>query len=143
MQNVFDKGKLKTLLIDYYDRIRDKNTSESTIPYDHTIQLYDNTLVTSKPRIVVPYAYQSEIFKQLNELLEKDITEYSDNPGKKTKDTIRLCCDFRKLNAKTIPKSLPIPKAENNLDDVNEADGFIVLDFNSVYLYIPIKEWLN
>ena len=37
----FDKEKLKTIKIDYDDRIRDKNVSESTIPYEHTIQLYD------------------------------------------------------------------------------------------------------
>ena len=118
--------------------------SESTIPYEHTIQLYDDTPVTSKPR-TVPYAYQSEIFKQLDELLEKGIIEHSDSPYsspitpvKKRDGTIRLCCDFRKLNAKTIPKSFPIPKAENILDDMNEADVFTVLDLNSAYWYIPI-----
>ena len=46
---MFAKQKLKTILIDCYDRIRDKNASESTIPYEHTIQLYDDTPVTSKP----------------------------------------------------------------------------------------------
>ena len=45
--NGFAKDKLKTILIDYYDK--------------HTIQLYDDTPGTSKPR-TVPYAYQSEIF---------------------------------------------------------------------------------
>ena len=58
LPNSFDKEKLKTILIDYYDKIRDKNVSESTIPYEHAIQLYDDTPVKSKPR-TVPYAYQS------------------------------------------------------------------------------------
>ena len=58
LPNWFDKEKLKTILIDYYDKIRDKNVSESTIPYKHAIELYDDTAVTSKPRIV-PYAYRS------------------------------------------------------------------------------------
>ena len=98
--------------------------SENTIPYEHIIQLYDDTQVTSKPR-TVSYVYQSEIFKQLDELIEKGIIEQSDSPYsspittvKKRDGTIRLCCDFRKLNAKTIPKSFPIPKAENILDDM-------------------------
>ena len=56
LPNGFAKEKLKTILIDYYDRIRDKKVSECTIPYEHTIQLYDDTPVTSKPR-TVPYAY--------------------------------------------------------------------------------------
>ena len=119
--------------------------SESTIPYEHTI-LYDNTSVTSKPQ-AVPYAYQNEIFKQLDELLEKGIIEHSESPYsspitpvKKRDSTIRLCCDFRKLNAKTIPKSFPVPKAENILDDMNEADVFTVLDLKSGYWHIPIHE---
>ena len=39
LRNGFDKEKLKTILIDYYERIRDKNVNGSTIPYEHAIQL--------------------------------------------------------------------------------------------------------
>ena len=60
----FAKQKLKTILIDCYDRIRDKNVSESTIPYEHTIRLYDDTPVTRKPW-TVPYAYKN-MFKLLD-----------------------------------------------------------------------------
>ena len=127
LPNGFGKEKFKNILIDYYDRIRDKNVSGSIIPYEHTLQLYDNTPVTSKPW-TVPYIYQSENFKQLDELLEKAIIEHSDSPYSspitpvKTLDlTICLCCNFRKLKAKTIPKSFPLPKADNVLDDMAEA----------------------
>ena len=89
------------------------------------MQLYDDRPVTSKPR-KIPYAYQSEIFNQLDELLEKSLIEHSDSPYsspitpvKKRDGTIR--CHFRKLNAKTIPKSFSISKAEDILDDMNEA----------------------
>ena len=146
MPNGFDKEKLKTILIDYYDRIRNKNVSKSTIPYERTIKLYDDTPVTSKPR-TLPYAYQREIFKQLDELLEKGIIEHSDRPYsspitpvEKRDCSIRLCCGFWKLNAKTIPKSFPIPKAENILDNMYEADVFTVLDLKSTYWHIPINE---
>ena len=54
----FDKGKLKTILFDYFDRIRDKNMIQSTIPYKHTIKLCDNRQVSSKSRTVL-YGYQS------------------------------------------------------------------------------------
>ena len=100
--------------------------SGSIIPYEHTLQLYDYAPVTSKPW-TVPYAYRSENFKQLDELLEK----HSDSPYSspitpvKTRDlSICLCCDSQKLKAKTIPKSFPLPKADNVLDDMTEADAF-------------------
>ena len=100
LPNGFNKEKLKTILIDCYDRIRNKNVDKSTIPYERTIKLYDHTPVTGKPR-TLPYAYQSEIFKQLDELLEKGIIEHSDSPYsspitpvKKRDCSIRLCCGF-------------------------------------------------
>ena len=60
-------------------------------------------------------------------------------PVKKQDGTIRLWCDFQKLNAKTILKSFTIPKAENILDDMNEADLLTVRDLKSVYWHIPIN----
>ena len=62
LPNGFDKEKLKTILIDCYDRIRNKNVGKSTTACERTIKLYDDTPVTSKPR-TIPYAYQSGIFK--------------------------------------------------------------------------------
>ena len=62
------------------------------------------------------------------------------NPLKKRDSIIRLCCDFRKLNPKTIPKVFPIPKAENILDDMIEAGVYTVLDLKSAYWHIPINE---
>ena len=101
LPNGFDKEKLKTILIVYYDRIRNKNVvGKSTTPCERTIKLYDDTPVTSKPR-TLPYAYQREIFKQLDELLEKGIIEHSDRPYsspitpvEKRDCSIRLCCGF-------------------------------------------------
>ena len=59
-------------------------------------------------------------------------------PAKKLDGTIRLCCDVRKLNAKTIPKSFAI--AENILDDMNEADVFAALYLKSANRLIPNNE---
>ena len=113
------------------------------------MQLYDDKPMTSKPRIV-SYAYQSGNFQQLDELLQKGTIEHSNSPHsspitpvKKRDRTIRLRCDFRNFNAKTIPKLFPIPKAENILDDMNEADVFTILDLKSTYWHTPINEGDN
>ena len=83
MPNGFAKEKLKTILIDYFDKIRDKNVSESTVWHEHTIQ------------------------------------------------------------AKTIPKSFPIPKAENILDYMNEADVYTVIVLKSSYWHILLMKVIN
>ena len=79
----------------------------------------------------------------MNMIVEKGIIEHSDSPYSSPITPVKergLCCDFRKLNAKTIPKSFPIPRAENILDDMDEANVFTVLDLKSAYWHIPINE---
>ena len=84
--------------------------------------LKDDTLISSRPR-TLPHAYQNSIYKQIDKLLDEGIIEISDSPYAspialvlKKDGTIRLFCDFRALNEKTIPKTFPIPKSEDLLD---------------------------
>lgn len=99
-----------------------------------------------KPR-VLPHAYEKEVNAQVDELLKEGIVEISDSPYSspivpviKKDGTLRICCDFRQLNAKTIPKSFPIPRTENLLEDFKDAEVFTVLDLKSAYWHIPVKE---
>ena len=46
---------------------------------------------------------------------------------------------IEKLNAKTIPKSYPIPRHEDLFDDFADAEVFTVLDLSSAYWHIPLR----
>ena len=105
----------------------------------------DDKPVIWKPRIL-PEAYEKDIYIQINELLDKGVIEISDSPYAspivpvvKRDCSIRLCCDYRKLNEKTIPKTFPIPRNENLLD-LHKAEVYTVLDLKSEYWHIPIKQ---
>ena len=52
--------------------------------------------------------------------------------------TLRLCCDYRKLNAKTIPDRHPLPRIQDIIDSLGKNQYFILLDqtkaFNQLHM---------
>ena len=44
-----------------------------------------------------------------------------------------MCCDYRKLNAKTIPNRHPLPHIQNILDNLGENQYFTLLDQSKAY----------
>ena len=46
---------------------------------------------------------------------------------------IRLCCDFRKLNQKTIPDKHPLPRVQETLDNLQGSRFFSALDQSRAY----------
>ena len=46
---------------------------------------------------------------------------------------IRLCCDFRKLNQKTVPDKHPLPRVQSSLDSLAGSKWFSVLDQSRAY----------
>ena len=46
---------------------------------------------------------------------------------------IRLCCDFRQLNSKTIADKHPLPRVQESLDSLNGSEWFSVVDLTRAY----------
>ena len=143
--NSTEKEQLNHIVNGYLKKVNIAPVNKSNIPYEHSINLKDDTPISSRPR-TLPYAYQNSIYKQIDKLLDEGIIEISDSPYAshivpvlKKDGTIRLCCDFRALNEKTIPKTFPIQKSEDLLD-LKGSEVFTVLDLRSAYWHIPIKE---
>ena len=59
---------------------------------------------------------------------------------RKKDGSLRLCCDFCKLNSKTIPEQLPIPRIQDALDSLGGSKWFSVLDQGKAYHQGFIKE---
>ena len=130
--------------------------------YDHTevFSLFDGDLgfcdvlkhsiptTTDKPVYLpyrqIPVQLQSEVRKCLDNWLKQGIIHLSKSPyvvivRKKTSE-IRLCVDFRKLNAISICDSFPLPRVEEALQAVQAAVWFSSFDLAQGYLQMAMEE---
>lgn len=61
-------------------------------------------------------------------------------PVKKKDNTIRLCVDYRKLNAITKIDPYPMPRVDDITDEVGRARYISTLDLTKGYWQIPVRE---
>ena len=59
---------------------------------------------------------------------------------RKKNGEMRMCVDYRKLNAKTVPDSQPIPRITDILDSLGGAKWFSTLDMSKAYHQGYIEE---
>ena len=99
------------------------------------------------PHRQIPVQLQSEVRKCLNNWLKQGIIRPSKSPyasqvvivRKKTGE-IRLCVDFRKLNAISIRDSFPLPRVEEALQAVQAAVWFSSFDLAQGYLQMAMEQ---
>ncbi|WVZ83200.1 hypothetical protein U9M48_030370 [Paspalum notatum var. saurae] len=88
-----------------------------------------------------------ELKKQLDELLEKGFIRDSVSPWgapvlfvKKKDRTMRMCIDYRDLNAVTIKNKYPLPRIDDLLDRLKGAKHFSKIDLRSGYHQMRIRD---
>ena len=144
---------------------RDQQARLIDVIYSHTevFSLFDGDLgfcdilkhsiptTTDKPVYLphrqIPVQLQSEVRKCLDNWLKQGIIRPSKSPyasqvvivRKKTGE-IRLCVDFRKLNAISIRDSFPLPRVEEALQAVQAAVWFSSFDLAQGYLQMAMEE---
>ena len=87
-----------------------------------------------------------ELKIQLQELLDKGFIRPSASPWgcpalfvKKKDDSLRLCVDYRPLNAVTIKNKYPLPRIDVLFDQLAGAKIFSKIDLRSGYHQIKIR----
>ena len=58
----------------------------------------------------------------------------------KSDGTLRLCTDFKKVNAVTVPDPFPLPRVEDLLDRVGKSKYLTKLDMTRGYWQVPLDE---
>lgn len=112
----------------------------------HSIHLDDERPFKTRYH-TIPRGMYDEVRKHLKELLDAKVIRKSHSPwasnmvlAKKKDNSLRLCVDFRKLNARTLKDAYALPRISDILDSLSGSKYFSVLDMKSGYHQIEIME---
>ena len=110
----------------------------------HRIRTEDDVPVSQRHRRIPPNQFE-EVKQHLQELLKKGVirTSQSDYASpivlvRKKSGAIRLCVDYRRLNAKTRKDAFPLPRIEESLDALGGARYFSAIDLASAYNQVEV-----
>jgi hypothetical protein len=110
------------------------------------IELQPGTTPISKRPYRMPPAELAELKKQSQELLDKGFIRPSTSPWgcpalfvKKKDESLRLCIDYRPLNAVTIKNKYPLPRIDVLFDQLVGAKVFSKIDLRFDYHQIKIR----
>jgi hypothetical protein len=113
---------------------------------EFAIELQPGTAPISKRPYRMPPAELAELKKQLQELLDKGFIHPSTSPRgcpalfvKKKDESLRLCFDYRPLNAVTIKNKYPLPCIDVLFNQLVGAKVFSKIDLRYGYHQIKIR----
>lgn len=135
-------------LIERYPRVMSKG-SEDIGCYgltEYRIVLYDSTPIRQRARRFAP-PLADAIEKQCEELLASDIIEPSESPWaspvvpvRKPDGSLRLCIDYRRLNAVTKPDRFPLPNLTESVYSLHGTKYMTSLDLVRGFYQVPIEK---
>jgi hypothetical protein len=113
---------------------------------EFVIELQPGTAPISKRAYRMLSKELAELKTQLQELLDKGFIRLSSSPWgcpalfvKKKDGSLRLCVDYRPLNAVTIKNKYPLPRIDVLFDQLAGAKVFSKIDLRSGYHQIKIR----
>jgi hypothetical protein len=113
---------------------------------EFVIELQPGTAPISKRPYRMPPKELAKLKNQLQELLDKSYIRLSSSPWgypalfvKKKDGSLRLCVDYRPLNAVTIKNKYPLPQIDVLFDQLAGAKVFSKIDLHSGYHQIKIR----
>ena len=154
-QKVLEKIDLSGLTHEQREQVRKMLKEESSVftvdsddignvaTHKMEINLSDNTPVQESYN-AIPRALYGEVKSYIEDLLNKKWVIHSPSSCSSSLLAIRkkdgslrlccdLCCDYRKLNSKTIPDRHPLPRIQNIIDNLGGNNFFNLLDQSKAY----------
>lgn len=125
---------------------------EKTLSNTHKVQhqiITENVLPIAKRPYRVPYFQREILRKEIDRLLESGVIRHSQSAWsapvvivkKKSEDgteKIRMCIDYRALNAVTKRDFYPLPNLNETLELFGKSNLFSTFDVNNAYHQIPL-----
>ncbi|WVZ53380.1 hypothetical protein U9M48_004331 [Paspalum notatum var. saurae] len=113
---------------------------------EFSIELVPGTAPIYKKAYRISGVELLEVKKQIDELLEKGFIRKSTSPWaspvlltEKKDRTLRMCVDYRGLNAVTVKNKYPLPRIEDLFDQLKGACVFSKIDLRSGYHQLRIR----
>ena len=138
------KGQLLELLT-VFEAVTDGRLRR-TSACQHHIHTKDGPPVRQQP-YCLPHVYKEAVEKEIELMLKQGIIEPASSERalpiviiKKKDDTIRLCVDYRRLNAMTQVDAYPMPRIDDILDQVGQARYITTLDLAKGYWQVPVAK---
>jgi len=113
---------------------------------EHNIPLTDDIPTKQCYRRIPPSQFEM-VKAQIKQLLQAQVIRKSCSPYatplvlvQKKDGSLRMCVDYRQLNAKTRRDAYPLPRIEESLDALTGAKWFSILDLASGYNQVPVDK---
>ncbi|KAK7915842.1 hypothetical protein WMY93_011603 [Mugilogobius chulae] len=141
------KAKLTELVVKYQSIFsRDKLDCGKAVGYLHRIRVTDEKPFKLPCRRIPPTQYE-KLREVLDDMVERDIIRKSSSEyasplvivSKKTGD-LRICNDFRWLNARTVKDAHPLPHPADALSALGGNAFFSTMDLTSGYYNVEVHE---
>ncbi|KRH93336.1 pol polyprotein, partial [Pseudoloma neurophilia] len=146
IRNVIATNEIDIEFPEYKNLFQEDVNNSPCKEVQHHIDLERAKPIFCKP-IRTPIHYESKIDDMIKQLLEKGIIKQSKSPWNshvrivpKKNGKLRMCLDYRPLNAETKKDKYPIPRIDEILDSLNGAEIFSTLDATSGYYQIKMSE---
>ncbi len=113
-------------------RVKSKNEMRCTDPIQHETDLVEGAIPHKESSRRLSPENQRQPSEQVEELLEKGVIEPSKSPWgsgivmvtKKGTTELRMCGDFRNLNACTVKDAYPLPRTDDSITNLGDAKYF-------------------
>ena len=113
---------------------------------EHPIDVQGAYPVRQRP-YRVPETKRQQIRKEVEKMLLSNVIQPSSSPWsspvlllEKPNGEFRFCVDYRRLNAETKKDAYPLPRIDETLDALGNANWFTTLDLQSGFWQIPVKK---
>ncbi len=141
------REELNALLAHYSDVFSKSDTDFGyTMTVMHSIPTADAQPIKQRHRRVPPHVFQ-EFKRHVQDLVSQSILKESRSPWAspaviviKKDGGVRLFCDYRRLNQVTFKDAYPLPRVEESLDALGNAQVFSTLDLTAGYFQVAVNE---
>lgn len=141
------RGKLRDLLTKHSD-VFSKNDCDFryTTSVTHNIPTGDAPPIKQRHHRIPPQVYQ-EVKRHVRDLVSQGILRESCSPWAspaviviKKDGSVRFCCDYRRPNKVICKDAYPLPRVEESLDALGNAQLFSMHDLTSGYFQVAMSE---